>query len=40
MNGKVVNEGVQASLTAGKIMIQSEGAEIFFRRIELQPVGK
>jgi hypothetical protein len=40
VNGKVVNEGVQASLTAGKIMIQSEGAEIFFRRIELQPVGK
>ena len=40
VNGKVVNEGVRASLTAGKIIIQSEGAEIFFRRIELQPVGK
>jgi hypothetical protein len=40
VNGKVVNEGVRASLTAGKIMIQSEGAEIFFRRIDLEPVGK
>jgi hypothetical protein len=40
VNGKVVNEGVRASLTAGKIIIQSEGAEIFFRRIEIGPVGK
>lgn len=40
VNGKVVNEGVRASLAEGKIIIQSEGAEIFFRRIELQPVGK
>jgi len=40
VNGKVVNEASRASLTEGKIIIQSEGAEIFFRRIELQPVGK
>jgi hypothetical protein len=40
VNGKVVNEGVQSSLTEGKILFQCEGAEIFFRRIELQPVGK
>jgi hypothetical protein len=40
VNGKVVAEGVRSSLTEGKIIIQSEGAEIFFRRIELQPVGK
>ena len=40
VNGKVVNEGVQASLTEGKLLFQCEGAEIFFRRIELQPVGK
>jgi hypothetical protein len=40
VNGTIVNEGVRASLTAGKIIIQSEWAEIFFRRIELQPVGK
>ncbi len=29
VNGKVVNEGVRSSLTEGKILIQSEGAEIF-----------
>ena len=40
VNGKVVNEGVRSSLTDGKIIIQSEGAEIFFRRIDLEPVGK
>ena len=40
VNGKVVNEGVRSSLTEGKIIIQSEGAEIFFRRIDLEPVGK
>ena len=40
VNGKVVNEGYRSSLTEGKILIQSEGAEIFFRRIDLEPVGK
>ena len=40
VNGKVVNEGFRSSLTEGKILIQSEGAEIFFRRIDLEPVGK
>ena len=40
VNGKVVNEGVRSSLTDGKIIIQSEGAEIFFRRIDLEPAGK
>ena len=40
VNGKVVNEGVQSSLTEGKILFQCEGAEIFFRRIDLEPVGK
>jgi len=40
VNGKVVNEASRASLTEGKIIIQSEGAEIYIRRIELQPVGK
>jgi hypothetical protein len=40
VNGKVVNEGYRSSLTGGKILIQSEGAEIFFRRIDLEPVGK
>lgn len=36
VNGRVVNEGTKASLTRGKILFQSEGAEIFFRRIELR----
>jgi hypothetical protein len=40
VNGKVVNEGSRSSLTEGKILIQCEGAEIFFRRIDLEPVGK
>jgi hypothetical protein len=38
VNGKVVNEGAAASLASGRIIIQSEGAEIFFRKIELTPV--
>ncbi len=37
-NGKVVNYGTQASHTFGKIQVQSEGAEILIRRIELRPV--
>ena len=40
VNGKVVNEGYRSNLTEGKIIIQSEGAEIYFRRIDLEPVGK
>jgi hypothetical protein len=40
VNGKVVNEGLRSSLTEGKILIQSEGAEIFFRKIDLEPLGK
>jgi hypothetical protein len=38
VNGQTVNEGDRASLTSGRIMIQSEGAEIFFRRVDLEPV--
>ncbi len=38
VNGTVVNEGTRSSLTGGKILIQSEGAEIFFRRIDLEPL--
>jgi hypothetical protein len=38
LNGVVVNEGYNASQTAGRIMIQSEGAEIFFRKLELLPL--
>jgi len=38
VNGKVVNSGTQSSLTRGKIIFQSEGAEIYFRRIDLEPL--
>jgi Domain of Unknown Function (DUF1080) len=38
VNGKLVNAGIDASLTDGKIMIQSEGAEIYFRRVDLEPL--
>jgi hypothetical protein len=38
VNGTVVNEATRSSLTEGKIIIQSEGAEIFFRRIDIEPV--
>lgn len=39
VNGKVVNEGTRASLNEGRILVQSEGAEIYFRRIDLEPLG-
>ncbi len=37
-NGKVVNYGTNSSHTFGKIQIQSEGAEILIRRVELEPI--
>lgn len=40
VNGTVVNEGTDASLTRGRILFQSEGAEVFFRNIELRPLKK
>jgi hypothetical protein len=40
VNGVVVNEAIDVSPSAGKIQIQSELAEIFFRKIELHPVKK
>jgi hypothetical protein len=36
MNGVVVNEGVDASLHTGRLLIQSEGAEIYYRKIEIE----
>jgi hypothetical protein len=35
VNGKIVNEGEAPSVNAGKILIQSEGAEIYYRKIEI-----
>jgi len=40
VNGKVVNYGYQSSHTSGKIQIQSEGAEILIRKIEIRPIRK
>jgi len=37
LNGVVVNVGTAPSYTRGKIIIQSEGAEIFVRRVDLYP---
>jgi hypothetical protein len=38
INGVVVNEGRRASVSRGRILLQSEGAEIFFRAVELLPL--
>jgi len=38
VNGVVVNKGTDSSLRSGKIIFQSEGAEIFFRKIDLTPL--
>lgn len=40
VNGKLANEGTGASLKRGKILLQSEGAEVFFRNLELRPLKK
>ena len=36
VNGVMVNEGFEASLGSGKLLIQSEGAEIYYRDIQLK----
>jgi 3-keto-disaccharide hydrolase len=40
VNRKLANEGSQASPASGKILFQSEGAEVFFRNIKLYPLKK
>lgn len=40
VNGTKVNEAFDSYPTAGKIQLQSELAEVFFRRWELYPLGK
>ncbi len=40
VNGLVVNVGTKASVTEGKILLQSEGAEIVFRKFEVRPLRK
>ena len=39
VNGVVVNKGYRVYPTAGKIQLQSEGAEIYYRRVEIGPAG-
>lgn len=36
VNGVVVNEGLDASLRSGRILIQSEGAETYYRKIAVK----
>ena len=36
VNGIVVNEAESVSLRSGRILIQSEGAEIFYRKIDIK----
>ena len=38
VNGTFVMEGREASLERGKVLFQSEGAELYFRNIELRPL--
>ncbi|MGH9158441.1 MAG: 3-keto-disaccharide hydrolase [Vicinamibacteraceae bacterium] len=38
VNGTRVNAASEASVADGKIMLQAEGAEILFRRIDLEPL--
>ncbi len=40
VNGTTVNECYDVFPSAGKILLQSEGFEIFFRKFELQPLKK
>jgi hypothetical protein len=37
LNGVLVNEGKNSSHTEGKITLQTEGAEIFYRKFEVRP---
>ena len=40
VNGVVVNKGTHASVTRGRILLQSEGAEVYYRNVELIPLGE
>lgn len=38
VNGKLMNEGTDAFPSSGKILFQSEGAEVYFRNMKLYPL--
>ncbi len=40
VNGDLVNYGYKATATSGQIAVQAEGAEVEFRRIELEPINR
>jgi hypothetical protein len=40
VNGHLANEGIVSSETGGKLIFQSEGAEVYFRNLELRPLKK
>lgn len=40
VNGVVVNEATNVKPTAGKLIFQTEGAELYIRKIELHPLKK
>ena len=40
VNGTTINECYDAFPSAGKILLQSEGFELFFRKVELHPLKK
>jgi hypothetical protein len=40
LNGVQMNGGTDANLTKGKILLQSEGAEVYFRKVDLRPLGR
>jgi hypothetical protein len=40
LNGTFVNEGTNASVTSGRILLQYEGYPIYFRKVEMHPLSK
>ena len=40
LNGVKINEATDCTPSDGRLLFQSEGSEVFYRRIEVHPVGK
>lgn len=40
VNGRVMHKGTKADPSAGKILIQSNNAELFYRKLDLYPLGE
>jgi hypothetical protein len=40
VNGQLANEATDCNFSRGKILFQSEGAEVFFRNMEIRPLKK